>query len=821
MKLKQRLSHLVGVVLMFGILFFIAQTNRIVSSDIWRIIITGVYVLVGILAICWLFLCLKQFRKMGIVLVALLCGLSASARNLEDCDALEESSAAEANYCRYEVNKANSGPKLCKYIKTFNPTKIKKGDEEQYEMTDTVGAANELVRSYSVLTETYQGNEGVGCKFVTEDKRDASPKEKWNILKQNSDALCCAYAMQSLFQIYSSVNGERQIQTVPMALATEKTASCWPCDVVYLMITVLNTMTWRSAPAMATIGMFFLKWALAFWLLLRVGMLLLNRNEEGKPYAGSAFLQDVLTRILCVGLAAMLLYSTASQYDTQTLGNSSKTRMMPRETLLNPPLELIAGFGIELADSLLNGAESFYGKLRERVEISGDTVAKGYLKAMDSVNFCSETGTIQMSPAYMEITQANRQGGRGYTLDTESEGRLISNDLTKGILCLTQMAFKSTSPISAMGFILTTDAIVNGEKIFWGAVSFPKIMQLFYGLTLSLICMLLAAVVGFKVIDIMLRVGFVAILAPIFIATAAFPWTRAKYASVALKFAISALMSFIEVTIACAMAMPAFYHVLSGGASDELLDLMVAPSTSHYVNDLYAFVTKGGGIRYFLVCGVGFLSFQLFEIASQFFENVFDATGSNIGKGAMDSAFKELRENVGTVASSAVPGLKAGGQMGKAAAAKLGGKLADTKLGRWSGRRYQSAKSAGKKFYGAAKMVGNAADKAGKAVGTGMQKGGGNLIKSGAKMSTMGYGLGALIGVPMMAAGAVTWLGGTLNKGIAKGVTALARHAGSQAKTAVRGFFGRGSGETEEQRKKATEKIHDARKEDDEKKGFF
>ena len=60
------------------------------------------------------------------------------------------------------------------------------------------------------------------------------------------------------------------------------------------------------------------------------------------------------------------------------------------------------------------------------------------------------------------------------------------------------------------------------------------------------------------------------------------------------------------------------------------------------------------------------------------------------------------------------------------------------------------------------------------------------MIRSGAQVSKAGYGLGAIVGVPMMAAGAAAYAAGTTAKVMGKVGRFAARNAGRAARFAAR-----------------------------------
>ena len=825
--MKKIKGHLIRVGLMIGFLAFMWVLSLIPA---WLLnSIGGICLALAILVMGYLLMYYKMACRVGCFLLMIGLAFAVSARSLEDCDEYDKSSVDEGNYCRYNVLADEVGSSLCGYMKTFNPSQAKTG-QDSIRLQENVNNASKLVQFYNDLKEPYQRSLSSGCKVVTKEDKDKSPAERLKILRSNNSPLCCAWAMQSEFQIYTSQNGERQIETVPMMMADEK-LQCWPCDVVYLLITLANTMSYRSAPTMAGVAMFFLKWMFIFWIVFKIGCLFLNRNYDGKPYGGKQFIKDLFARVLCVALAAIILADTAAQMGDTTVTNSTRINTVREKTILddvyqrvaNPIFEGIAAVGIEMSQALLRGEASFYGRVAQQADVYG--------AAMGKVDYCTPKTCSDNSggcilgnnPMYQYITQGGPT--REYTMDVTSQGRVIADDTTRNLLCLTQLAYQGLAPISAAGSIITSHAIKNAWALpFPLPGSLPIVPQLFYGLILMLICWLLGVAVAFRIIDIMVRVAMMVMLCPIFIALAVFPATRDK-AKTAVVFFISAVMGFIEVALAVAMTVPVFYHAIaSEGKEDALIDAMVAPSTSQYVPNLYAQFSDKGMKFFLFISVVGWMAFKLLECVCKFFEEVFNL--QNVGQmgagkgGSMAGAAESIRESIGE-----------NYDVFKGAQEKSGGfaqgfsqKLQRTRAGRGlqkagakTGSLYGGAKAAGSRFFGDVKKMfnenktvqgaknlahksGQAMDKASTAVGSGMQKGGGNLAKSGARMSAQGFGLGSIVGIPMMAAGAAMWVGGTaakatgkIAKGAARGAGKVLKGAGSfakqQFKQGVHDFF--------------------------------
>ena len=392
------------------------------------------WVLSGFVLAVFCVLCLKRYKKTAMMIVlCFLCG-SAQAQLEDTCAVAMQSSVEEGNLCLYKEMLAKFGEQTCTFVKSFNPTKVKESPSEREEMLERVANADGILDAYNALDEGRKKAEALNCK--------RSPSEGTTLSATNKEhPVCCAENLQSLYQIYNSQFASRDIETVPTMLMDEKN-QCWVCDVVYILINLANTMAYRAAPQMALVAMFFLRWAFVFWLVLKIGMLFLNKNINGKPYSGSAFFQELLIRLLCVGLAAIVLTDTAqkaSDSPISVMPASEKGTMLDEaySKLLNPPLALIAEVGINVSDNLSKGEGTFFGMVAERVKTSLGL-------DLNTNDYCKGSFDIKRSSLQKKLTSPTSKAKE--VMDGIYKGRVIDEALTQKMLCLTQQAFRGVCP---------------------------------------------------------------------------------------------------------------------------------------------------------------------------------------------------------------------------------------------------------------------------------------------------------------------------------------------------------------------------------------
>lgn len=800
MRLKRRLARFVVFCFMLLCMWCISimpvQALNAVALYLFAACFVLLMVLIG--------LTLKR-RHLLFVGLLFLAAKACFAQDASFCEESFNSSVAEGRWCIYLRTTERYGTDVCQGMVSFNPTKSTNEETRQ----ELVNKADAIVQAYNDLDKVKQASVNANCKLLSAEDRDAKIETRVQKLHSNSGPICCAWAMQTLNQIYNSQFAERQVQTVPMMLANDKT-QCWPCDVIYLLIVLVNTMAFNSAPIMSKVGLFFIKWMFVFWLAVKVGMLFFNYGADKKAYSGTKFLQELFIRIICVFLAAFILTDTAAKYDatkttTTTFSKDDKTALgQVYNHIFNPVFQMISSLGIVTAETLLEGKASFYGSVSEAVRNSTHYSVRVYASALEKIDYCKDSARITMNPIYQHLSQPDVLLNSGLKLDDPNQ--LIGDDLATSILCLSQLSFRGTAPIASVGSIFISHAIKNSVPLRVLPGHLPLMPQIFYGVLLNVICWVIGIVVAFKLIDIMLRVALVIILAPIFIAVAPFPLSRG-YAVKGLKFFIAALMGFVEVALAVGLIVPFFYEAIGGSDKEALIDAMVAPSGVDYVPNLYEQFTADGFKVLLYILGVAWLSKNLFGGVHAVFQKIFGlaAVGKMAGKSTFDATQTSIRAAIGKtydfgkkVGRSSAP-FKTGfmKHMEGGNVERLGSAVGSS-FGKMSGHaskaaRYfynkakgtevgQAAVAAKNKTAAAFKWTGKALDKAGYVVGKGLQKQGGNVIKSGGKMCGAGYGLGSIIGVPMMLGGAAMWAGGTTARVAGKTAAFVGKTAATMAK---------------------------------------
>ena len=671
MKLRNRLIRLLFSCVLLGCLWAFSLLPAHVVNMVTICALGGVVVLLGVL----LWLTVKRKANLSVVIL-LLCAKLCMAQEMDVCAQSFATSIEEGRWCTYSLMVSQYEQDVWSYIQTFNPGGAQ-NEASLILLQERVNQADRIVQAFNDLDSARQDSVSHNCHFLDADERDSKLQDRLKKLRANHDAICCAWTVQTLNQIYYARHEETQSQTIPRMLADDKT-QCWPCDIVYLLIVLENTMAFRAAPAMASAGIFFLKWFFIFWIAVKAIQLFLNRNSEGKEYGGGQFVHDLFKRLISVMIIALILGDTASKYNSansvgsvQTNTNNSTMLNSFYKGVVNPVFEFVAGVGIQMTHTLLDGKGSFYGGVSSAVQANSggqldgsnfyDLVAdavqahpnarvRAYGNALTKVDYCAAGASPTQGTVYSYLMNPQNHSG----LNTNEKEVVIERTLSTSILCLTQLAYRGSSPIAAIGSVLVTDAIVNSDLLpSFLPFRMPKLPQLFYGLILNIICWLIGILVAFKLIDIMLRLAIVIILMPVFIAFLAFPLTM-PYGMRGIKFFFSALMGFIQLALAVGIVVPFFYRVLAGANPEQLVAAIVAPPSSHYASDLYAVISAGSGMLFIYILGVGWLAAKLLTGVQKFFKEVFEVTAVDgiAGKGSLSAVQKSIRTNVGRLYDS-------------------------------------------------------------------------------------------------------------------------------------------------------------------------
>ena len=770
MKLKQKFLRFCEVLMML----FVIWTMSKLPAEYFTMAEWGAYGILGVVLCVWLCIFIYKYRKVSLAIFLLLFGPIVWASSLDDCEQIED--AAEQNLCRYEVLEDNYSSELCSYMKSFNPRKALKDEPDVRRLEEQVQNADELLAASRLVPAAYKEDLNVSaCNMPETDDL----KGRINAWHSNNTAYCCAFAMQQLNQIYASQHPKTLVKTVLGVLA-EDSMSCWPCDVIYLMSQVINTVVWNAQPFMAAAGMFLVQWVFVFWLLFQVAFVFMGRVGAGD------FFKALLIQLLLVMLVSLILVPVSMQ-----VGAKKRADTFLDDTydwVISPPFQLVLGTGIRLTQTLLNGKHNFTDRLIEEGLKSPNPTDRENARRLKRSNYCENWRAIEEGSMYEKLLIKERMSG--YDMNT-AKGRILNEDLTGGMLCLTQAAFTGLSSIGAAGSVLSSYSLKNAIKIPLFPASIPIFKALFVGLTLQLVCWFIGLEVAFQLMDVVLRLAFVLILSPVFIASAAFSVTR-EYSIIACRFFWGALMRFIEVAMAVAIMLPFFFSSLGGSDGENLIKAMVAPASKKYVENLLEAFSSGGFYLILMIGGVGWLAFHMLKVTQIIFEEIFNlkevAAKSdrffNVGQGAMQGVMTGARQTVGAVTPLAK-------NLGSLAANSKAGRFVGGKARAWGQGAVSKVQSWGGSI--ASSRAGQAVARFGRNVGAVASRAGrwaantrpGRMIRGAAN----GVGRAARWAANTRAGQFAGRAAGAIGRAAGRGMKAGAKGLGKAAKRGIKNFF--------------------------------
>ena len=299
--------------------------------------------------------------------------------------------------------------------------------------------------------------------------------------------------------------------------------------------------------------------------------------------------------------------------------------------------------------------------------------------------------------------------------------------------------------------------------------------------------------VAFKIIDIFLRLGFVLVLMPLFVATWAFPVSR-DFCKKGLMFFLAIVTEFLGLALAINFIMMAFE---AGIATDKqaLLDAMAAPNSKDYGTNLYNVIISGGGWYFlFMLTALFLMGTQLLAICTKMVSSLFGTETEAITglggdlTGAVAASMVKMTGNLGKKAwgSASTAAENADSHVDKSLSYEAGraaGRMASEKK-----EEKSSSAAAPKRYFGeragngvknVMNSVANGLDKVGVSLGQGLQK----------------TGIGAVVGVPLTLATKTLTTGlraaGSITSGIVKTPGAVVhgvRHAGETFKNIGKGI---------------------------------
>ena len=482
-------------------------------------------------------------------------------------------------------------------------------------------------------------------RFVASDELTAQQMNSYRSFRQDShwsgwvsekfsamgifsaEELACASQLASLCSEYerrhpgSRVRFDRRgkvhtvtgsgVKTVRQILTEDaREYGCWPCRMARIVMTTVQAMSDRLEDSMRQAGLDILKIFMLLWILYTSFLAVIF------PSKGSSFIKDFMTRFLCVLIAATILSS----------GDSLKNLY---KDFLSPVVSLGIGFSQDISTATDESSFTFASSVNP--PLSSDN---NYCSAISSSS--SDTGTNPFSKFFPPL---------GYDFDSSSD-TFLSQELQVNLLCMTQKLYRQVSPITAIGQSLVSFSVANGSRPCISKLCLPILIpettaMWVLGLIITCLFTIFSFLVAFKIIDIFLRLGFVLVLMPLFVATWAFPLTR-EFSKKGLMFLMSIITEFLALTLSLTFIMIFFESGIKGSKGD-LVAAIMAPYSKDYGKNLYNVLTSNNGWYLFcMLVAIFFVGTKVISIMTNLISSFFGtkAIGGDITGIAVMSAVK-------------------------------------------------------------------------------------------------------------------------------------------------------------------------------------
>ncbi len=445
----------------------------------------------------------------------------------------------------------------------------------------------------------------------------------------------CANDLMSLCSEYQRRHPETVFKTVPVLIYEEVSntdanglsTSCWPCDMAYVVFTVIQGLSNNLSQLMSAVAMMLLVWGTVFWLVSKaMGMILTSK--------GGTYFTQIATGLIWVMLAAILLRNGGQ--NLSELYSKFLSPVMQVGLTISDEIQSSVGMGSPTFSSVTSSTQSFYQRV---MQASASRVAY----RPNFVNYCgydtsssSVTGESITSILSTFFTTVSRQAfpslGTHFSAlsaNANNNKTLLTDDLKMQFLCMTQKFYNQSLPLIAIGQSLISFSSRNTSSLAHFSTRFPSNFKMwFVGAILVCIFTFFSFLVAFRIMDIFLKLGFVLVLMPLFIVSVVFPITR-EYAQKAWRFLFQIIVEFIGLAIAASFAMILLEGVLVP-ESDQLLNAITAPYSENYGDDLLKAVTKDMTLSFpLLLVGIVILGSNLMKVFPIIVAFLFDVSDSS------------------------------------------------------------------------------------------------------------------------------------------------------------------------------------------------
>lgn len=283
--------------------------------------------------------------------------------------------------------------------------------------------------------------------------------------------------------------------------------SCWFCGVFGTIFDILNevisTVCYTMKPVLLTLlGVLFL-----FWLLFRVGKVVLDISGS----ADGAMIPDILKQLMKVIVASLLIVFYLDVFDF----------------LLSPVLEMGIGFGNKISSSQIDV------KVIQASRLEMGASGEGPVSTVEQ-SLCKE---------YQEAAEEEAKATTGSRGQGSEKEKAYSAVTKEAFLCYLRLTSASLASGMAMG-----STILGSWFDMWWIDKFRHLSLPIVGLEVFLSFFMLFLAVPLKLFEPLMNLAFISALLPLWVALWAFKGTS-KYSQKAIDTFVSVIVHLIVISI--------------------------------------------------------------------------------------------------------------------------------------------------------------------------------------------------------------------------------------------------------------------------------
>lgn len=415
---------------------------------------------------------------------------------------------------------------------------------------------------------------------------------------------------------------------------------CWFCPIFVAIFKGIDSIATNIAMQLAGAFLALLAAGLLFWIVFYVGRSLLQMQ----PIDVSKFFTDMLGTTGRAVVAAALLYSFFGIFTY----------------LISPILTMSMG----LSSSIMEA-----GGFTASITNSSQTFAK-QTKGRATFALCkAQTDENQNITGYTGASNCDEAWGEG------------NHAFTKEVCSAMECSIRSMSASLIGGMAI-------GSSLTWAGFTGPiwkwSFGAIFTGVIIVIGYFLIFLAFPFKMIDALIRLGFVCALAPLFIVLWVFPATR-TYTQKAWQMLLGSCMTFVFLAVIMVLILSILSFALpQGSALNNMLTALLNDQ-----NTLALSYMDFSGSQFFITIAVCFIGWKLLD-AAETFSTTFGGVNPQVGAGVKAAAFAAGSAKLGYQGSKMAVkgGVKAGAWTTKKAVnTGLRGAGMATSLGRSAARR--------------------------------------------------------------------------------------------------------------------------------------